>query len=481
MVKLAVSDLVEKGKDLLLNQNKPAEAADIFNFLFNNDPESYEYAYYLGCCYNKIDLDALSIACFKDSLSKDPEFAEAWSNMGFAYFKLQERDLARECWITAVKLSESPEFEKIRDPDWVKKQRAEFLVNLASTYVANGTPQQALELLDKALEIDPIDNAHWNRGLVLLEMGNYQEGWKEYEHGERITGDNNRCYNNAKEDPTPTWDGTKGQTVVVYGEQGIGDELMFASMIPDVAKDCNLIFEAHPRLADMFRDSFPGIPIYGTRKDKRLAWPRWSKIDAKISIGSLAKFYRNKKEDFPGTPYVIPNHYLVEHYKRKLSDLSDKPKIGVSWKGGIKKTGKNHRIIPMDMLKTLFELDADIISLQYDENAQYEVDKFNESTGLFMHHWPFVIDNYDHTAAMIKNLDMIISVPQSVIHLAGAIGVPTIQLCPERALWQMGVCGENMPWYNSVINLWQPYAGEWAEPLERAKHYFKESRKSDES
>lgn len=467
---LKTDELAEKARNLLLEENKYQESANHFNYLFNHDPESYIYPYYLGCCYQKMDLDGLSIACFKDSISKNPDFSEAWSNMGFVYFKLQERELAKECWLKALDLSEKPDFFENRDKTWAKQQKAEYLVNLASTYVASGTPEKAIEIIDKSFEVEETDNGHWNKGLALLELGRYKEGWLEYDYGDRVVGlGGDRSFNKPGKPNTPNWDGTKEQTVVVYGEQGIGDEIMFASMIPDLMKDARVIIEGHNRLADLFRNSFPGIPVYGTRKDKKLGWPLWSEVDAKVSMGSLGKFYRNDKADFPGTPYIIPNPFYVEQYAKKLKEMGDRPKIGLSWKGGIKKTGKNHRIIPMQLLTTLFDLEADFISLQYHENAQHEVDKFNESSGLFIHHWPFVIDSYDHTAAMIKSLDFIISVPQSVVHLAGAIGVPTIQLCPIKALWQMGVYGENMPWYNSVINIWQTIDGDWTAPLEKAK------------
>jgi hypothetical protein len=473
MAIVVVEDAVAHGRKLLIDENKPKEAADYFNFLFNNDPENSIYPYYLGCCYQKLDLDGLAVACFKDCLSKDPDFPEAWSNMGFVYFKMQEKYIARNCWEHAVMIGDTEKYAKTRQTDFVREQRSEFLVNLATTYIAEGTPETAIKLLDKAIEIDDNANAHWNKGLALLEMGKYQEGWPEYDQGERNDLAHQRCYNNLQDPKTPLWDGTPGQTVVVYGEQGIGDEIMFASMIPDLAKDCKVIIDAHPRLADIFRGSFPGMPIYGTRKDKQVVWAGWSTVDAKISLGSLGRYYRNKAEDFPGTPYITPDPKLVAHYGEQLRLLSDKPKIGISWKGGIKKTGKNQRIIPMDKLRQLFDLDADFISLQYDENAQHEVDKFNESTDLTIHHWPFAIAHYDHTAALIKNLDFIISVPQSVVHLAGAIGVPTIQLCPKRALWQMGVYGQNMPWYNSVINIWQTEAGDWDDCLERALEMLK--------
>jgi len=473
MAVIVVGEAVARGRKLL-EEDKVQEAANHFNFLFNNDPENAVYPYYLGCCYQKLDLDGLAIACFKDCLSKDAAFPEAWSNMGFTYFKMQEKYTARECWERSVLIGDTEEYAKSRESDFVRQQRSEFLVNLATTYIAEGTPEIAIKLLDKAIEIDDNANAHWNKGLALLEMGNYKDGWPEYDQGERNDKAHQRCYNDIADPKTPLWTGPNPDllekpTVVVYGEQGIGDEIMFSSMIPDMMKDCKVIIDAHPRLASIFRESFPGVPVYGTRKDKQVSWAGWSNVDYKISLGSLGRFYRNSRDEFPGTPYIAPDPKLVAYYGEQLGLLSDKPKIGISWKGGIKKTGKNQRIIPMDKLKTLFDLDADFISLQYDDNAQHEVDKHNEGSDSFIHHWPFAIAHYDHTAALVKNLDFIVSVPQSVVHLAGGVGVPTIQLCPKKALWQMGVYGQNMPWYDSVVNIWQKEAGHWDEPLERAK------------
>jgi hypothetical protein len=139
-----------------------------------------------------------------------------------------------------------------------------------------------------------------------------------------------------------------------------------------------------------------------------------------------------------------------------------KPKIGISWKGGISITNKLPRCIPLETLKPLFALDADFISLQYHVNAQHEVDVFNESMGeTIINHWQDVVDDYDLTAGLLENLDLVISVPQSIVHLAGAMGVNTIQLCPKQGLWQMGVYGQNAPWYESVQNFWQPVDGDW--------------------
>ncbi len=116
----------------------------------------------------------------------------------------------------------------------------------------------------------------------------------------------------------------------------------------------------------------------------------------------------------------------------------------------------------------LFGLDCDFISLQYHNNARAEVDIFHESLGYeVITHWQDVVDDYDLTAGLLTQLDYVVSVPQSVVHLAGSLGVATLQLCPKSALWQMGVYKQNAPWYKCVKNIWQEVDGKWADVIDK--------------
>ena len=241
---------------------------------------------------------------------------------------------------------------------------------------------------------------------------------------------------------------------------------MFASILPDIIKNNTIILDCHSRLMDLFRNSFPEITVYATRKALCVDWAKNHKIDSKLAIGSLAKFFRKDKKDFPGTPYLKADPILIKKMKSRLEALSSRPKIGLSWKGGIGITNKAHRTIPLNTFKPLFDFDVDFVSLQYHCNAQHEADVFNEANGkTIINHWQDVVEDYDLTAALISNLDLIISVPQSVVHLAGSLGIKTYQICPVKALWQMGVYGEDAPWYKCVKNYWQLIDGRWEDPI----------------
>ena len=436
------------------NRNELEEAEDIFNALLNIDDDSAALYYCLGTLFIKKKYFVLSEKILKIANSLDDKNPSCWNNLGYVLRENRKIDECREAFAKAIEINPN-------DSDsWM---------NLGGTYVATGNPDKAIELSNKALEIKSDNpNAEWNRALAILEKGDYQNGWIDYEAGTRSKDRFLRKYKGKEE--TPKWDGSKGKTIVVYGEQGIGDEIMFASILPDLMKDARVIFDAHPRLYKIFRRSFPNIYVYGTRKEGALAWPGLHKIDAAIPIGSLGKFYRNKKEDFPGIPYLKADPILCQKMQEKLNELGPKMKIGFSWKGGTKKTVDSSRHIKLKQWLPLFEsIDADWISLQYKLEAQQEIDKFTKEHNIKIHHFQDEIDDYDLTAALVSNLDLIISVPQSVVHLAGSLGVPTIQLTPKNALWQMGVYGEDMPWYRCVKNIWQGEDRKWEGVIEKAK------------
>lgn len=441
------------------------EKLDYLLNIYPNDPVLY---YFLGCLYHAQSRWAFSIMAFEKALTYQPNFDECLNNVGSCYRAVGLLDKAIESFLHAIEIAKHEDYIKKCNGDETraKKNLADYLGNLGSCYIASGMPDKALIYLNQSCEIMSRPNTLWNKGLALLEKGDYDHGFKCYKAAIENGISKLRNYRTGDGDNVaPLWDGTPGKTIVLYGEQGIGDEIMFASMLSDVLKDNQVIIDAHPRLVSLFRASFPGVPVYGTRKATQITWLNYHKVDACLPLSHLGQFYRHKKEDFPGIPYLVTDAKLDAYLQEKFKSVAyfgSKPKIGLSWKGGVGSTNKPSRSIPMELLKPLFSFDAHFISLQYHVNGQAEVDKFNESMGYeAIIHWQDVIDDYDLTARLLTHLDLVISVPQSVVHLAGALGVQTIQMCPMQALWQMGPYGQNAPWYKSVENYWQPKDGDW--------------------
>jgi hypothetical protein len=460
-MKVDVKEQLQKATDLLRKGDKQSleYSLNIFNALLNHCPENVGLLSSIATVFMKRDFNALAIHLFQRVIEKRPTddiLDMAYTNLGYTYKKDERREEAIDAFANALALV---------------PESSAHLANLASCYVMCGMPNEAMRYLDRAREIDPEDPfAKWNTALALLELGRFEEAWPLHTTIDpKIVGEPHRTYVKNKV-PTPLWNGEKGKTVIVYGDQGIGDEIMYASMLSDMQKDCTVILDAHPRLYKLFRTSFPNMFVYGTRKDGELSWPLNHHYDYAIPLKDLGQFYRNKKEDFPGNPYLIADQITYNKYKEKLLALPDKPNIGISWKGGTKKTNIKSRQIPLKEWLPIFQsVDANFISLQYTPDASDTIAAFEAETGYKINHWQDIVDDYDETASLVRALDLVVSVPQSIIHLAGAIGTLTLQLNPKQAMWQMGVYGEDAPWYNSVKNIWQITDGDWAPVIQKAK------------
>lgn len=479
MALINVKDLAQEAHDQIVKDKVDLAYPKIL-FLLDQDPNNFFYLYLLASYYSKKEYIGAAIMAYEKAILLYPDFSECINNVGGCYRKLGYFDKAIASFKRAIEIGKSAKFQQDAGPN-AKNLLSDYIANLGSAHVAMHMAETAIKYFDESLAINPAnENAKWNKSLVLLELGDYENGFVNYDFGDRQNAKKDRNYR-PKDKDTPVWNGEKDKTVVVYGEQGIGDELMFATVLPDLSRDCKkVIYDAHPRLYKMFRKAFKDLNIdcYGTRKDYEVAWCQNYDIDYKVPIGSIAKFYRKKIEDFPRKPYLIAEEYALKTAEEALNRLPKRLNIGISWKGGTHKSSKDSRVLPMDELLPLFDnLDANFISLQYHDNVIAEIDKFTERTHREIHHFKNIVDNYNLTLGLINKLDAIISVPQSVIHLCGAAGVKAYQLCPYNHLWQMGVYGQDMPWYNCVTNIWQPSVGDWGYTIKMVIEKIKEEFK----
>lgn len=465
---LDADKLFNEAQDILLNQKSTlaelSHAFDILSAFQNMNPRNPQVIFGMATVAARRQQSALATLLYEVYLAveKNPlKHGGAWLNLGQIKHLAGDRDMGLEFYQKAIDCSKL----KGDEPEELKQEieyniRAAHL-NIAGSCVSTGNPAKGIQQIDEAIERWPdtpeMEHLLWNKSMLLLEQGKYGEGFDLYHTFPK----RHVCREYLGEGSPPTWDGTKGKTVIIYGEQGIGDEIMFASMIPDLMKDCNVVLDAHLRLAEIFRRSF-NIPVYATREFNCIRWKHDEKIDYKLPIGSLGKWYRRKDEEFPQTPYLVADPKMVE--KINLKQLGDKPCIGLSWRGGTKSTNGQYRNIPLETLKPLLEMDVNWISLQYQPTSQQSIEKFTGETGLKIHHWKDIIDDYDMTAALVSQLDLVISIPQSVVHLAGALGTPVWQMCPKKTMWQMGPYGKEMPWYKCARNFWQDETCKW-EPV----------------
>lgn len=341
-----------------------------------------------------------------------PDRPEGWLNLGKCANDLWRLDEAIACYETALAL-----------PMGIK-QRLVLLTNLSAVYIDNAQFGPGEVTAREALKLDSTDHkSRHNLGICLLARREWVEGWKYYSAS--IGTEARKHVQYASE---PIWDGKHKKRIVIYGEQGLGDEIVFASMFPDAIRDSkHTIIECDVRLRGLFRRSFPDANVYGTRNVEMLNWHRKDQeIDASISSAELGKFYRRLDSDFPSEPYlkVCPDRKLMW---RNLFASKGKPCIGIAWTGGTWKNGAMHRRLTEEELAPLLALDCHFVSLQY---------KPGDMPGITTYPFATLTNDYDDTAAMVAALDCVVSVPTSVVHLAAAIGTPTIAIHSSKPCWK---------------------------------------------
>jgi ADP-heptose:LPS heptosyltransferase len=268
----------------------------------------------------------------------------------------------------------------------------------------------------------------------------------------------------------PMWNGEQG-TVVVYGTQGLGDELSFASMIPEACEKADIIVDCDHRLEGLFKRSFPQAKVYGTRF-KEAKWT--AKVDYSTPVDCLASMFRNKTEDFPGTPYLKADPERRLQW-RALFDTMRKPVIGIAWTGGRKNTGKRKRSLTLDQLEPILRsIDATWVSLEYVDHADH-IEAFRKKTGIQIHEWKRATQtqDYDDTAGLVAELDCVVSVTTAVIHLAGALGKDCFCLVPSLPRWWYRIEGDTSPWYKSLRLYRQPKGESWDKPIEQIANTLK--------
>ncbi len=335
--------------------------------------------------------------------------------------------------------------------------------NLGVSLMEKGQVIEAMACYRKALKVDAhFANAHFNLSLALLLEGRFKEGWDEYEW-RWLTEE---YVKQKKELPLPMWDGSPlhDKSILVFAEQGVGDEIMFASCLPEIvaeAKQC--IVETDKRLIPLFMRSFPGAKFL--ERSQTIGYsPEVSSTDLKIAMGSLPKFLRPTLASFPKRKaFLIPDVSLVVVWRDRYKKLGDGLKLGISWRGGSTRATRRTRSTILKQWAGLFSLQqVHFINLQYGE-CKDELKEAKESLGVIIHDWDDVdpLKNLDFFAAQIAALDLIISVDNATVHMAGALGIPVWTLLPFTCDWRWMQDFAGTPWYPTMRLFRQDTYGEW--------------------
>ena len=407
-------------------------------------PDDAATLHFLGYIWLMSDRTVFAYQMFRRALQEQPGNKALWTSLGRACHELAMYEDAIKFFIKSAEL----------DPNYALAYS-----NMSATLVQLSQWDDAEKAARTALDCNPTDlNSQLNLAHCYLARGEWKEGWHEWNKSvggkfrkELIYGDEAR------------WDGSKGRNLVIYGEQGLGDEIFYGSCINDAIRDSkHVIIDCDPRLETLFKRSFPDAEVHGTRKIDHPEWLENAEIDARCAIGGLPQFYRHTNKDFPGTPYLVADEDKRLTHRRQLAEAKSngaKLLIGITTHGGKKMTNaKGRKLTADDLAPLLKRKDIELICLDYDLEERIEGLKYFDDA--------LMSDDYDDIAALIASLDMVMGVPTTALHCAAALGVKTWCLVPKRHQWRYAQ--PSMPWYRSMRLIYQDNA-DWIDVIRRVE------------
>jgi tetratricopeptide (TPR) repeat protein len=359
----------------------------------------------------------------------------------------------------------------------LRPAEARFGADLAFSYQCLGDTARALEVYERTIATHPQDaNAHAGYALSLLGAGEFARGWEEYEWRLRLPESTS-----GAPPPYPLWQGQAlaGKTLFVRSEQGIGDEIMFASCVPDLhAAGAKVILECSRRLRGLFARAFPELRVISRDRSREPDWAALGAIDYQCAAGSLPRWLRRAASAFPGTPYLVADPARVAAWRARLADGPAGLRVGIAWTGGLPGTLRAARSLSLEALEPLLGLpNARFVALELGD-CSAAVAAMQRRSGARIDAWPGVAADPDEAAALACALDALVCVPTTMAHLAGALGRPVWVLVPGVGTWRYLWQGERMPWYGSMRLLRRAALGETRVVVERARDALQQLTRS---
>ena len=460
----------------------------------DNALDSYKHAIKINPdyaeAYNNMGIAFFDRGAFDDALDSykcaikiNPDYAEAYNNMGTALKDTGDLGAAIDCYKQALKIrpelaeahngmargqSAKCDFDDAIDSYKraikIKPDYAEAYNNMGSTLTRKGDFGGAIDSYKRALDIKPdFAEAHYNLGLELLRDHNFEQGFELLEHRWKIKQDIGMELVTSK----PLWGGERDQIVFVWAEQGIGDEIMFFSLIPELySASSKLIVQCDQRLIPLFQRSFPKDIIYESRRSAVTE----DLYDFHTPIGSLARIFRTSLESFRKTSdgYLRHDGVKTTQLRQKLLSGEAETLIGVNWKTASPLLHACERNIALhEIAEVLNSPKVQLVCLQYGDVSD-EIDFLKEEFGINVLQVS-EIDNrndIDDLASLIMACDKIVSTTNATVHLAGSLGADVRVLLPFSARWIWGTHKSPRTWYNSITQYRQHLAGDWSGALQ---------------
>lgn len=485
--------LLEKGRALAMT-GRLKEAVAAFRRVTGLTPENTEAFCYLG--HALIDLGQYQEAeeVLKHAVAEAPSHADAITALATLYGKTGRHEAAEAEWRKALSISGNTagllnnlgiavklqgRLDEAIDiytrASYLGDSDPETINNLGAALKAAGRIDEAADAFRRACNMAAdFAKAHHNLGDVLLAQGQFDEGWAELRWDVNEDQEEVRRRMAMK----PEWSGepVADGKIWLWRQHGVGDEILFAGLIgelvdPEGGIAATCVFECDPRLAPLFRRSFPEIEIvpYEPRPHRRLAG---SDIVAQIRLPRLGGSRRPSFEDFgAGKAYLKADHHQTSELKTQYQRLGNGPIIGLSW---FSKAGYNSALkstVLSDWRSILTLPNAVFVNLQYGDCAA-EITAAEAEFGVRIYQDAEIdpLVDLDGFAAQVSAMDFVLSTSNTTVHVAGALGVPVWCVLPVggQSIWYWFLDRSDSPWYGSLRLVRQAPGESWAGTIERA-------------
>lgn len=431
--------LIKRCLDLLPDME---EVSDLWNFL--------------GLGQRQRGFVELAEASLRRAVELDPTSPAAYSNLGNALKDRGKFDEAIEAHRTSFKLNPA-------DP--------RPLNNLGTLFESLGDLDKAEQNFLKAVELDPdYATAEYNLAGVDLRRKNFKDGWRRREcRWRRVDAEQELPIETSK----PLWNGAFVDRLYIWAEQGIGDEIMFLSCLSELKKQCNsLTISMSDRLIPLFETEQNAGVRFISRSVELPDWEYDFQAPSQTAIGLLRKqlsdFEQGKR------PYLSGDLENVQKISSELQKFSNgRPIVGLSWFSKNEKSGRQRSVRLVDLVKNIPE-EAFLVNLQYGDVAE-DVAELETDLGRGIATFGN-IDNYTQLplfAALIQACDRVVSIDNSTVHFAGAIGKTCDVLLPFSSDWRWGLTGDPVSyWYDSLRLHWQSERDCWASAFQSLRNEF---------
>lgn len=440
---------------LLHGGGRLEEAESFFRRALALDPQSSAAHYNLGGLLLDNGRHDEAETLLDRALLLQPDLSDAHNRMGTLYKETGRPIQAEAAYRQALRLR----------PD-----SAGTLTNLALLMHETERFAEAEDIYHRVLELDPAnDFAHYNLSLFYLSLQRFQEGWNGYEHRWKMKGFNSLRHQAGH----VTWQGESlnGKSMVVWQEQGVGDVILYASMIPDlIASGVHLIVECEARLVSLFSRSFPQVQVVA-RSDQ--AHPSIAQAHWQSPLGSLCRWLRRRPEDFTWRgPYLVPELARVVELRKRYRGSASGLVIGISWRSSNYKVGAR-KSLPLPAWVPLLKFPGvTFVSLQYGDCGE-DLARLERDHGVKVIQDKEVdaLKDLDGFSAQVAAMDMVISTSNSTVHFAGAMGIPVWTLLPrgDALLWYWFRETEQSLWYPGMRLFRQDRPGDWTGLLEKVR------------